>query len=96
MEGRVGRAGRYSPGTVRRAPEYHSEGSSGSKFARQATSALAMDAEPIRTLPFEVRSDQGETDGDTPEGVGVGVGVSVGVGVGVSTRSPNSTETVMR
>jgi hypothetical protein len=57
-----------------------------------------MDAEPIRTLPFELRSDQGETDGDTPEGVGVGVGVGVGagVGVGVSTRSPNSTETVMR
>jgi len=55
-----------------------------------------MDAEPIRTLPFELRSDQGETDGDTPEGVGVGVGVGVRIGVGVSTKSPNSTETVMR
>ena len=48
---------------------------SGSKFAGPATSAPAMDAEPICTVPFELRSDQGETDGDTPEGV-----VSTGMG----------------
>jgi hypothetical protein len=39
-----------------------------------------------------VASDQGETDGETPEGDVLGVGVGVGVG----TRSPNSTATVIR